>query len=67
MVQGRIAQVAYQAKSDATAAAEQSAAAKAMLDELRSAQAEIRHLILENESLRLRIEIMEGGGVAPRI
>ena len=67
VVQVRIAQVASQAKSDASAAAEQSAAAKAMLDELRAAHAEVRRLTLENESLRLRLEIMEGGGIAPRM
>ena len=66
-VQDRIALVSTQAKSDAMAAAEQSAAARAILDELRAAQTEIRRLTLENESLRLRIEIMEGGGVAPRM
>ena len=67
LVLGRIAQVASQAKSDAMAAAEQSAGSKAILDELRAAQAEIRRLTLENESLRVRLEILEGGGLAPRM
>lgn len=66
-VQARIAHVAAQAKGDAMAAAESLASAKVLLDELRAAQSEVRRLILENESLRTRLAIIEGGGLVPRI
>lgn len=66
-VQSRIARVASQAKSDAQAAAEQAAAASAILAELRAAQAENKRLRLENDSLKARLQIIEEGGVPPRL
>ena len=47
--------------------AEQSAASAAMMAELRSANNEVEALRLENRSLRERLEIIESGGMPPKM
>lgn len=66
-LQSRMSRVASQAKADAQAAAEQAAAASAILAELHTAQAENQQLRLENVSLKARLRIIEEGGVPPRL
>lgn len=62
-----IARVAAQAMRDAQAATEQSVAAAVLLDELAAARVEAERLRLENEALRVRLHILEEGGVPPFI
>lgn len=61
----RVARTANQARKDAQAASEQSAAASVLLEELARIQREVERLLLENDSLRLRLDLLEGGGVVP--
>lgn len=64
-IHANIARTAAQARRDAQAATEQSAAAAVLLDELAAARAEVERLRLENESLRARLRICDEGGVPP--
>lgn len=63
----RLAQVHRQARSDARAAAEQSAASEALLAELRQARRQLAEARLERDAALARLAIIEGGGVPPRI
>ncbi|MFD2262590.1 hypothetical protein ACFSM5_06800 [Lacibacterium aquatile] len=67
IIERRLSQIATQAKDDAQAAAEQSAAAGVMLDELRAAQDEIERLTLQVRALEEKLRIYEDGGIPPRI
>ena len=59
----RSAGAAKQARDDGRAAVEQSAAAAALLEELREARREIAELRLNNAALRERLRLLTEGGV----
>lgn len=61
-----IARVGAQARRDAQAATEQSAAAAVLIEELAQARAEIEALRLARSSLEARLRIFEDGGLPPR-
>ena len=61
-----IARVGAQARRDAQAATEQSAAAAVLIEELAQAWAEIEALRLARTSLEARLRIFEDGGLPPR-
>ena len=59
----RFANVAKTARDDGRAAVEQSAAAAALLEELREARREIADLRLDNAALRERLRMLTEGGI----
>lgn len=62
----RIAKVQRQARADARAAAEQSAASEALIAELRETRRELAEVRLERDAALARLAIIESGGVPPR-
>lgn len=63
----RLAQARRAATNDARAAAEQSAASEALLQELHLAIRELEQVKLERDSLVERLAIIESGGIPPRL
>ena len=66
LVHAGIARVGAQARRDAQAATEQSAAATFLVEELAKARSEIETLKLARASLEMRLRIFEDGGLPPR-
>lgn len=62
----RLNRVQKQSTNNARAAAEQSGASQALLEELQSTRRELEELRLERDSLAERLAIIESGGVPPR-
>jgi isoaspartyl peptidase/L-asparaginase-like protein (Ntn-hydrolase superfamily) len=61
-----VVRTATNARRDAQSAAEQSAAASVLLEELSATRAELEHLRLVNASLEARLSMIEDGFMPPR-
>ena len=63
----RLVQARRAATNDARAAAEQSAASEAVLQELHHTAQQLERVKLERDSLAARLAIIESGGIPPRL